>query len=279
MMARTKGSKGILLLHEYDFPYMLSREEGYDTHWLGLRHRKVFHGEPSHNWPGLPRDLWVPTVISETGIEGMLEQPHPPRGWKMVMEHPEPHVYAGQLENYNQELLKDKAYIAGALIFSMGNESHEWWSYDVWPEPGTTIAKDSTVRYWKGVKTGPSPMDVAGGLSGSLAVTPDSVTYVPGAGNSVTDPLPDVYATREQVDFTGPRPVDQPEPKGERFVPACKLCGEWLLGCGHWIAETRDDGTTWTYWHGSCYDKLAADEREHLHQADAAYPEEQGQGE
>jgi len=101
--------QGVLALHEYAWPQMDS-----DPEWLLLRHRKVYDGEPAHGWAGLPAQLkTLPLLITECGLDGLLQQPSPPRGWRTLYT---PEQYLAQLDWYDWQLRQDP-YVAGAAIY------------------------------------------------------------------------------------------------------------------------------------------------------------------
>jgi hypothetical protein len=131
--------EGALALHEYAWP-TLDHESG----WYSLRHRKVYHGEPDHNWTGFPKHLKeLPLLITECGLDGLLEQSYPPRGWQVLYT---PTQYLEQLAWYDAELQKD-GYVAGAAIFACGMIDWTWTSYDIWPEPARALAQQATPLY------------------------------------------------------------------------------------------------------------------------------------
>ncbi|MGC9332982.1 MAG: hypothetical protein ACP5JJ_02460 [Anaerolineae bacterium] len=130
---------GALALHEYAWPSL-----DHEPEWYSLRHRKVYHGEPAHNWKGLPKHLKaLPLLITECGLDGLLEQPYPPRGWQALYT---PDQYLEQLAWYDAELRKDP-YVAGAAIFACGMIDWTWKSYDIWYEPARTLAREATPIY------------------------------------------------------------------------------------------------------------------------------------
>ncbi|MEJ2735953.1 MAG: hypothetical protein P8189_20705 [Anaerolineae bacterium] len=72
--------QGALALHEYAWPTL-----DHEWPWYLLRHRKVYDGEPAHDWAGLPAHLKsLPLLITECGLDGLIEQSHPPRGWQVL---------------------------------------------------------------------------------------------------------------------------------------------------------------------------------------------------
>jgi hypothetical protein len=131
--------KGALALHEYAWPTL-----DHESAWYLLRHRKVYYGEPDHNWGGLPKHLKnLPLLITECGLDGLLEQPYPPRGWQVLYT---PTQYLEQLAWYDAELRKDP-YVAGAAIFACGMIDWTWKSYDIWQEPAKTLVRQATPIY------------------------------------------------------------------------------------------------------------------------------------
>jgi len=130
---------GALALHEYAWPTLDTEPE-----WYLLRHRKVYRGDSESGWQGFPNHLRrLPLLITECGLDGLIEQSHPPRGWKTLYT---PDQYLEQLDWYNQELMKD-TFVAGAAIYCCSVADLQWASYDIWPEPARTIARQATPIY------------------------------------------------------------------------------------------------------------------------------------
>jgi hypothetical protein len=133
--------KGALALHEYAWP-TLDRE----WPWYLLRHRKVYDGEPEHQWEGLPQRLkTLPLFITECGLDGLIEQGHPPRGFR-TLHGGNPEQYLHELAWYDARLQKDP-YVRGAAIYCCGGAGPAWQSYDIWPEPAETLARQATPVY------------------------------------------------------------------------------------------------------------------------------------
>lgn len=140
---------GALALHEYAWPTLDTEPE-----WYLLRHRKVYGGDPESGWVGLPRHLHdLPLLITECGLDGLIEQPHPARGWKTLYTADQ---YLAQLDWYNEELEKDR-YVAGAAIYCCSVADPRWASYDIWHEPAWTMAREATPIYRLGEVVGPPP--------------------------------------------------------------------------------------------------------------------------
>ncbi len=133
---------GILLLHEYNWPG-LRGDADHLPEWLSLRHRKVYNGEPSHGWDGLPAHLRLPCIIGETGADGGVKEPGWVQGWRGNLG---PDEYLQEFDWYDRELQKDK-YILGACVFCCGNAGAAWVGYDIWPEPARRMAEDAEPMY------------------------------------------------------------------------------------------------------------------------------------
>lgn len=132
---------GALALHEYAWPTL-----DHEWPWFLLRHRKVYDGEPEHNWEGLPAHLKaLPLLITECGLDGLIEQGHPPRGWQVLYED-DPDQYLQQLAWYDTELLNDP-YVVGAAIYVCSVADWRWKSYDIWPEVAGILAQEATPIY------------------------------------------------------------------------------------------------------------------------------------
>jgi hypothetical protein len=133
--------QGALALHEYAWPTL---DHGWQ--WYLLRHRKVYEGEPDHHWEGFPDHLKpLPLLITECGLDGLIEKGEPPRGWR-VLHGEDPAEYLRQLSWYNAELLQDP-YVVGAAIYCAATPDARWKSYDIWPEPASTIAQQAAPIY------------------------------------------------------------------------------------------------------------------------------------
>lgn len=129
---------GVLSLHEYGWPTFQD-----SAPWLSLRHRKVYEGEPSMGWEGLPQHLRLPLIITETGLDGGIQTPGWMQGWN---GHIEAHQYREQMRWYDIELKKDP-YVLGAAIFCCGNISPNWWSFDIWPDLVRAVAENADPLY------------------------------------------------------------------------------------------------------------------------------------
>ena len=130
---------GALALHEYAWP-TLDR----DWPWHLLRHRKVYDGEPECNWEGLPEHLkTLPLLITECGLDGLVEQADTPRGWQVLYSADQ---YLQQLAWYDAELQKDP-YVVGAAIYCCNTADWKWKSYDIWPELTKKLARQATPIY------------------------------------------------------------------------------------------------------------------------------------
>ncbi len=132
---------GALALHEYAWPTL-----DHEWPWYLLRHRKVYDGEPEHNWEGLPDHLkTLPLLITECGLDGLIERGDPPRGWT-ILYATKPADYLRQLAWYDAELQKDP-YVVGAAIYCLATPDPKWKSYDIWPGLVTLLAKKATPIY------------------------------------------------------------------------------------------------------------------------------------
>jgi hypothetical protein len=132
---------GALALHEYAWP-TLDREWS----WYLLRHRKVYDGDPEHGWGGLPEHLKaLPLLITECGLDGLIGQTHPPRGWQ-ALHGTSPNPYLQQLAWYDAELLKDP-YVVGAAIYCCGVADWTWKTYDIWPRVAGPLAQQASPVY------------------------------------------------------------------------------------------------------------------------------------
>ncbi len=133
---------GVLALHEYAWP-SLDRQWA----WYALRHRKVYEGEPQHEWPGLPEHLRsLPLLITECGLDGAIVQSLRPRGWQVLYGN-DPGQYLEQLSWYDEELQKDE-YVAGAAIFCCcAADDPNWGTYNIWPDIVQVLAQHATPIY------------------------------------------------------------------------------------------------------------------------------------
>jgi hypothetical protein len=137
--ARQNG--GALALHEYAWPTL-----AHEWPWYLLRHRKVYDGEPAHNWEGFPAHLkTLPLLITECGLDGLIDQGHQPQGWK-ALHRDNPDSYLRQLAWYDAELQKDP-YVVGAAIYCLAPPDSIWESYDVWPQLTSALAQQAEPLY------------------------------------------------------------------------------------------------------------------------------------
>jgi hypothetical protein len=143
---------GALALHEYAWP-TLDR----DWAWYLLRHRKVYNGDPIRGWDGLPQHLQaLPLLITECGLDGLLEGVSPPRGWQTLHGN-DPDRYLEQLAWYNAALRKDR-YVWGAAIYCCGVADVAWKSYDIWPGIAQRLAREAQPIYRKVVPVPDRPL-------------------------------------------------------------------------------------------------------------------------
>jgi hypothetical protein len=143
--------KGALALHEYAWPTL-----DFEAPWYLLRHRKVYNGDPARGWDGFPKSLKaLPLLITECGLDGLIEKIDPPRGWKALYES-RPDEYLRQLTWYDAELQQD-LYVAGAALYCLATPDVRWQTYDIWPELARTLARQATPIYRLGVVPPPQP--------------------------------------------------------------------------------------------------------------------------
>jgi hypothetical protein len=132
---------GTLALHEYAWPTLQN-----EWPWYLLRHRKVYNGDPERGWDGFPDHLSsLPLLVTECGLDGLIEQLDPPRGWR-VLYGDEPEQYLSQLQWYDSELLKDR-YVVGAALYCAATPDPQWKSYDIWPDLSHELARHATPIY------------------------------------------------------------------------------------------------------------------------------------
>jgi hypothetical protein len=132
---------GALALHEYAWPTL-----DHESPWYLLRHRKVYGGEPTHNWAGLPSHLHgAPLLITECGLDGLLEQPEP-QGWKSLYGQ-DPARYLQELAWYDAELQKDPYVVGAALYCCCTADDPKWASYNICPELAQALARDAHPLY------------------------------------------------------------------------------------------------------------------------------------
>jgi hypothetical protein len=127
---------GCLGLHEYSAPTMQFGFGRYqldpagdsgDEGWYTLRYRKAYR----HH---IPAELRIPLIITECGIDGLIEPRPGPAGagwrdfnkyWKQNNLAPDGVTgYLDQLTWYDQELQED-AYVIGATIYAAGADSYD----------------------------------------------------------------------------------------------------------------------------------------------------------
>jgi GH25 family lysozyme M1 (1,4-beta-N-acetylmuramidase) len=117
-----------LLLHEYNYPSMQTRDDS----WYTLRHRRVYNR--------LPEELRLPLVIGECGLDAGVRRRE--GSWR---GHIKAEEYVRQLELYDAELQRD-SYVLGAAIYCAGQKD-AWWEFNIWPEPITTLAQSASPLY------------------------------------------------------------------------------------------------------------------------------------
>jgi len=132
--ARQHG--GVLFLHEYWWDNPLEP-------WTALRHRKVYHGEPSHNWPGLPARLQLPLIITEKGRDYGVVEPGVVKGWAGVVE---PEEYVTECETYDAAVVADP-YVVGTCVYCCGNADFQWTGYDIWDRVAKMLAARANPLY------------------------------------------------------------------------------------------------------------------------------------
>jgi hypothetical protein len=148
--------RGALALHQYAWPKL-----AHEGPWYLLRHRKVYDGELEHGWAGLPWHLKaLPLLITECGLDGLIELGHPPRGWK-VLHRDEPDHYLKQLAWFDAELQKDP-YVVGAAIYCCSVADWTWSSYDIWPDLANALTQQAApiYRLTRPIPMPPSPRPV-----------------------------------------------------------------------------------------------------------------------
>ncbi|MFC2046132.1 hypothetical protein ACFLTC_01245 [Chloroflexota bacterium] len=133
---------GALALHEYGWPSL-----DHESPWYLLRHRKLYEGEPEHNWEGLPEYLRnMPLLITECGLDGIIANGGRPRGWQ-VLHGNRQGPYLRELAWYDAELQNDP-YVVGAAIYCCCSKTDpNWGTYNIWPEPARTLARKARPIY------------------------------------------------------------------------------------------------------------------------------------
>jgi len=141
-LEEAKRYDGALALHEYGWPTL-----DHESPWYLLRHRKLYEGEPEHNWEGLPEHLKnMPLVITECGLDGMIENGGGPRGWQ-VRHGLNPRQYLKELAWYDAELRKDPYVVGAAIYCCCSSNDPKWGTYNIWPEPARTLARQAKPVY------------------------------------------------------------------------------------------------------------------------------------
>jgi hypothetical protein len=131
-----------LALHEYAWPTLY-----HEWPWYLLRHRKVYRGARKRKWYGLPDYLkGLPLLITECGLDGLIERTNPPRGWQIRYGH-DPDRYLQQLAWYDRQLRRDPYVVGAALYCFCRSDDPSWGSYSIWPEPALTLARHAKPAY------------------------------------------------------------------------------------------------------------------------------------
>jgi len=132
---------GVLLLHECAWPKLGNDEI------LELRHRRIYRGDASCGWGGVPIRSQVPLIISRCGLDGAVSRLGWVQGWQGVVASEE---YLRQLYKYSQELEQDE-YCLGACIYCVSDtpqdQDEEWRSYNIWPAVAKFIAQRAKPLY------------------------------------------------------------------------------------------------------------------------------------
>ncbi|MBN1137140.1 MAG: glycoside hydrolase family 25 protein [Anaerolineae bacterium] len=129
---------GVLLLHEYTWPRLGNDE------FQELRHRKIYGGDSSRGWEGLPAQCQAPLIISQCGLDVRIENTTRAQGWQGVVTKEE---YLRQLAEYSQELERDE-YCLGGCIYCLSDEPlEEERTYNIWPDVAETIIQTATPLY------------------------------------------------------------------------------------------------------------------------------------
>lgn len=131
---------GILALHEYSAPTMLhgvgaaipGMDEDDEAGALLLRYRYWYRNILSE------RDLLIPLVITETGIDGGVLPEYGLLGWRDFAGEDLPETlspqtvddYLAQLAWYDNELRRDP-HVIGCAIFNAGDRDGKWASFEV----------------------------------------------------------------------------------------------------------------------------------------------------
>ncbi len=126
----------VLALHQYwwDNP---------DDPWTAYRHEKVYGGEPSHGWPGLPADCKIPLAITEAGSDIGVMQPGKYGGWRDRLTDD---GYLAELERFDQRLQR-ALYCIGAAVYCLDSESWKWSGYDIRGPVADTLAGQAEPIY------------------------------------------------------------------------------------------------------------------------------------
>ncbi len=155
---------GVLLLHEYDAPYMTRSVIGniWDpraTGWLCLRYRMVANwlqtnGISLYHPETNPRGLKI--ALGETGIDGGVTagrtDGHPGGGWADFKDYPDPLLgdYAQQRKWYAWQVSNDR-YVVGLTSFGENSVDPTWHSFSALFDTGMTdkiIQAESTLPLW-----------------------------------------------------------------------------------------------------------------------------------
>lgn len=181
--------QGALGLHEYAWPTL-----DHESPWYLLRHRKVYKGEPTHNWSGLPAHLaGTPLLITECGLDGLIVQPRP-QGWRALFGQ-DVERYLLQLAWYDAELLKDTYVVGAALYCCCTVDDPNWASYNIWPDVAQVLARDARPVYRPARFAEPAPAQKP-----VTPAKPDAPPAAPLLAPSVPAPLPPDPPSADRLD-------------------------------------------------------------------------------
>jgi hypothetical protein len=132
---------GFLGLHEYSAPTIQFGTHTGGEGWLTLRYRKAYRQHL------IPAGLQIPLIITECGIDGMVQdRPGPEgKGWKDFVNYwadqgmgtDGPGNYIEQLAWYDSQLAMD-SYVLGAAIFTM-TTTRKWRTYEILGDAATIL--------------------------------------------------------------------------------------------------------------------------------------------
>ncbi len=195
-LAHAEAHGHVVAIHQYGAPDLFRPAQ--DWYALRLEHQVLRR---------LPYKQ-LQFVITEYGIDGLIDGRSQPTGWQGFTDAPS---YVDQLLRAGRYLERFSGQILGYTVFTLGHNS-PWGTYDIAGEVARGLAERSERGTWAQVTV----------ATEGLATSDGDQTTSPGStlGPSPTEP-------EEPTDPVEPAPPDEPEPPPQPPVITRQL-GDWV---------------------------------------------------